>query len=1728
MPMNNQNPLPWSDQGLILRLQHVIDTRDAILDCSSAMLQRGDNTKRCVYLWGEQFMKYLNEGRVERDLALLHVVNDILFCPSSGYRWVEDFGPVLCEVMPMAIHCANRKGEAEICRKIQRLPRIWLERQALTVDVAQELIKRCNRAAEPERDDTRQGTKPPHPVFANQENSQNVANAHQQPNALPPPVLNPKDIDESIMFAHHIKKCVLEKKLQIFEENNLEEQNRLRQWQETQLRIAKNQYEMLVMHEQHKKQMADLKTKHENRAAELRVAWVQELQQWRNTVETFGQILRSDPPSPEWLADLLQNCRIAQQCDKTAEDMERLISQIVEDKQHILEVKPCVENLTVRRADPEPSVMPLQIAPQTQHVMQQKNAPPPVQVATGPRQIPPEQISAPPVDQVNRSRTDNNDARAVENKQLTRTFEANRVHQCGLCPTVFFMKGAIKTFFPDRFYHHFESGQEAKLALEAHLKEVHSPERDREKQEDKGNASVGAARLPSDEVIVVKKEPEERTKASLPSDQQEFYPFNPNKRLDSDNYVLKNGPRGYGYYMIVENVQAPTRSDENTRMRGDESETASQSSSSKFSTNSNAGGTIAQIIQQRMKRKQEEERAKKEKDEAEQRLRMEREEEMRRRDMEEMKLRAELQRMKEQLIVERAKLKSERGKLSENSERESDKGDTPAQPTNFQSHRPTDSSWDAGGSRGRTTSDKHGAHAEVDSQPEEGDMFRRDAPGYDRRGYMKYDRDPRQVVRDPRQAAGDPRRDWKNRSPEVRDPRKETAQQRDDRASQRNSSHGLKDPKMLDGDRNQPKGDQRNDEDVPVIQTKSQTFSNVPESQRLVAEDQRKTEEGKNEAPNESAERARENGVIPDSNKSPVCDEEAGEKRGEVVVDDLMRRVGCDEETARAALCAAADDVAAAEELILESRKMEERILTNPHAGLRPKLRSSVQAKGFSSPRSTSSHKDSDDVSKEEATSCVSSEYSSESEREEVGDGEESKEETKESLEGDLQLPLSFSKVKVITLGYLPSNPTGYYQGNIVMPVGYEAHRVYYDLADSKLQTEYCCVIREGPRFHLYNMKDKMISFFGSSPDDPWRQLVTELNRKFDLGLNERLCGFTMFGLKHYKVAKMIQTLEGYDKYVKYLLKGCDKPSRGEGLKAKRTGKRESGRETKVSVEDFSRQEVRAGQALLELFDYYSMAQEQLNSVDSSTEVARKLIEQEIRTSNAPRLEVGMRVRAKWKARYGLQGWYYGTIVKIGNDGRVDVDYDDGDFEQGVLPINVKIVNNGKKRKGAQAENENLQLKSNSKAESSCLEGSKIVKKAKTKEQEKSSKDISDQDKEISQQERLHCIRTCQLILKDLMQKEIASPFIQPDPRLLRSLIGSFGMSVELARSKNPTDLLTISKKIDQTLNSTRRSYKNPSQIREDVVRVLRYFCLFYGEESAVFKQATEQTARKTHISYDFTLNFSLRSFAVTSEILQMLGAFHRCYYSQIDVLDHLGLKVFEHGDHWLGQRLRRFCEEEKAWRECIIDDYDGSTNYHVLFSKQETEDWIVLPSFDVQLISPRFQTPAELQPIRAGNHILCEDRVGGHDGIFFHAEVRTSSMTAMVCSAADQVEEYRAEDGRAFVHFSRWPRRCDQWVEMETSRVFLVDSQSHAHYANGRVMCTDEDTPRSIARSFGVDIDKLLLMDYPGIQKSSRFKRGAMLLLPMQPFVFERMQEARSEAGEEESRSNVLLRRII
>ena len=77
----------------------------------------------------------------------------------------------------------------------------------------------------------------------------------------------------------------------------------------------------------------------------------------------------------------------------------------------------------------------------------------------------------------------------------------------------------------------------------------------------------------------------------------------------------------------------------------------------------------------------------------------------------------------------------------------------------------------------------------------------------------------------------------------------------------------------------------------------------------------------------------------------------------------------------------------------------------------------------------------------------------------------------------------------------------------------------------------------------------------------------------------------------------------------------------------------------------------------------------------------------------------------------------------------------------------MKILKNAKKRKGGGSENETLQPSKSTGEE-------KTVKKAKTKDRELS-KINSEQDKEIIQLDRLQGIRTCQLILKDLMQKEV-------------------------------------------------------------------------------------------------------------------------------------------------------------------------------------------------------------------------------------------------------------------------------------------------------------------------------------------------------------------------------------
>ena len=554
--------------------------------------------------------------------------------------------------------------------------------------------------------------------------------------------------------------------------------------------------------------------------------------------------------------------------------------------------------------------------------------------------------------------------------------------------------------------------------------------------------------------------------------------------------------------------------------------------------------------------------------------------------------------MKEQLIVERAKLKSEREKVSEESQREVNAAGPEQSSNSTTPHRaPVDHApSNTQGANGRTASEEKRVEAQQGvSQPEKGEI---NSHGQGRR-HLQVSRgrvkDPRQEVRDPRQMA----------------------------KGQTGNTSNETSPSLVPGNEDACNGVQNHFKDTESASQSGVGKSEQPSSSSdvsdiasIVPKDNLGHVEETSRKVEDPDETTHEEGEILDRSTAAVCNEGAGagaggEGRGEGLVLDLMKRVGCDEETARAALCAAADDVAAAEELIVESRKMEEQFLTLQHKRPRPKLRSSVQGRGHASSRAGESHKEPDENTKEEATSCVSSEYSSESEREE-STHEGSKERVKETLEGEYRLPLCYSNLKVIALGQLPSNPAGYYQGNIVTPVGYEAHRLYYDVADFNEQTEYCCVIREGPRFQLYKMKDKMVSFSGSNPDDPWRQLVVELNKKFDLGLNDRLCGFTMFGLKHLKIAKMIKSLSGYENYVKFLLKG-NKPSRGDRVrkqdkkKEKRKGKKQ---EVKVSLDDFSRQEVRAGQALLELFDYYSMAQEQLDTVDSSTEAARKLVEQ--------------------------------------------------------------------------------------------------------------------------------------------------------------------------------------------------------------------------------------------------------------------------------------------------------------------------------------------------------------------------------------------------------------------------------------------------------------------------------------------------------------------------------------
>ena len=60
------------------------------------------------------------------------------------------------------------------------------------------------------------------------------------------------------------------------------------------------------------------------------------------------------------------------------------------------------------------------------------------------------------------------------------------------------------------------------------------------------------------------------------------------------------------------------------------------------------------------------------------------------------------------------------------------------------------------------------------------------------------------------------------------------------------------------------------------------------------------------------------------------------------------------------------------------------------------------------------------------------------------------------------------------------------------------------------------------------------------------------------------------------------------------------------------------------------------------------------------------------------------------------------------------------------------------------------------------------------------------------------------------------------------------------------------------------------------------------------------------------------------------------------------GVLPFQHGLHWLGQRVTVFWKDDFVWYTGCIDDHYGSDRYHIIYDDDGMEEWITLPSVSV------------------------------------------------------------------------------------------------------------------------------------------------------------------------------------
>ena len=181
------------DYGLLQRLQQVVDTRDAVTGCSGTMLQHTDgrdNRERAIRQWKDVVEGVIHDKVVSKALALLYVINDILQCPHHGYRWQEDLGPHLCDVLPKALACARALRAYEIHQKMTRMPSIWHERRVLPSNIAERLVDYCY-------DSTQEMEHGPMPSHAPR---QNPTHAPLPPSSQP----SPPPVQASQPTLHHL------------------------------------------------------------------------------------------------------------------------------------------------------------------------------------------------------------------------------------------------------------------------------------------------------------------------------------------------------------------------------------------------------------------------------------------------------------------------------------------------------------------------------------------------------------------------------------------------------------------------------------------------------------------------------------------------------------------------------------------------------------------------------------------------------------------------------------------------------------------------------------------------------------------------------------------------------------------------------------------------------------------------------------------------------------------------------------------------------------------------------------------------------------------------------------------------------------------------------------------------------------------------------------------------------------------------------------------------------------------------------------------------------------------------------------------------------------------------------------------------------------------------------------------------------------------------------------